>query len=246
MLCLIGQKVVPLKHLTGKAALPLHPTERTKIRKSITTPNTVAVSERYAQPIITNTKFGLKKKTGVDLPGEAGTIMHKMENMGNVELATVAFGQSFQITPIQMATTVSSLVNGGKRVTPHFGISIEDGEGTVLEQFQYEEKKGIVSEKTSETMRMLLKSVVEEGSGRNGAVEGYSVGGKTATSQTLPRSANKYISSFIGFAPAENPQVLGIVVIRNPQGVYYGGTIAAPVLRSIYDNVLPYLGIEKS
>ena len=191
-------------------------------------------------------QFGLLGLTNVDLPGEAGTIMHKKEDIGLVELATMSFGQSFQITPIQMATTVSSLVNGGKRVTPHFGISIEDGEGTVLEQFQYEEKKGIVSEKTSETMRMLLKSVVEEGSGRNGAVEGYSVGGKTATSQTLPRSANKYISSFIGFAPAENPQVLGIVVIRNPQGVYYGGTIAAPVLRSIYDNVLPYLGIEKS
>ena len=191
-------------------------------------------------------QFGLLGLTNVDLPGEAGTIMHKKEDIGLVELATMSFGQSFQITPIQMATTVSSLVNGGKRVTPHFGISIEDGEGTVLEQFQYEKKKGIVSEKTSETMRMLLKSVVEEGSGRNGAVEGYSVGGKTATSQTLPRSANKYISSFIGFAPAENPQVLGIVVIRNPQGVYYGGTIAAPVLRSIYDNVLPYLGIEKS
>lgn len=191
-------------------------------------------------------QFGLLGLTNVDLPGEAGTIMHKKEDIGLVELATMSFGQSFQITPIQMATTVSSLVNGGKRVTPHFGISIEDGEGTVLEQFRYEEKKGIVSEKTSETMRMLLKSVVEEGSGRNGAVEGYSVGGKTATSQTLPRSANKYISSFIGFAPAENPQVLGIVVIRNPQGVYYGGTIAAPVLRSIYDNVLPYLGIEKS
>ena len=191
-------------------------------------------------------QFGLLGLTNVDLPGEAGTIMHKKEDIGLVELATMSFGQSFQITPIQMATTVSSLVNGGKRVTPHFGISIEDGEGTVLEQFQYEEKKGIVSEKTSETMRMLLKSVVEEGSGRNGAVEGYSVGGKTATSQTLPRSANKYISSFIGFAPAENPQVLGIVVIRNPQGVYYGGTIAAPVLRSIYDNVLPYLGIEKN
>ena len=191
-------------------------------------------------------QFGLLGLTNVDLPGEAGTIMHKKEDIGLVELATMSFGQSFQITPIQMATTVSSLVNGGKSVTPHFGISLEDGEGTVLEQFQYEEKKGIVSEKTSETMRMLLKSVVEEGSGRNGAVEGYSVGGKTATSQTLPRSANKYISSFIGFAPAENPQVLGIVVIRNPQGVYYGGTIAAPVLRSIYDNVLPYLGIEKS
>ena len=191
-------------------------------------------------------QFGLLGQTNVDLPGEAGTIMHKKEDIGLVELATMSFGQSFQITPIQMATTVSSLVNGGKRVTPHLGISVEDGEGTVLEEFQYKEKNGIVSEKTSETMRMLLKSVVEEGSGRNGAVEGYSIGGKTATSQTLPRSAHKYISSFIGFAPAEDPQVLGIVVIRNPQGVYYGGTIAAPVLRSIYDNVLPYLGIEKS
>lgn len=190
-------------------------------------------------------QFGLLRRTGVDLPGEAGTIMHKKEEIGLVELATMSFGQSFQITPIQMATTVSSLVNGGIRVTPHLAIEVMDSEGNQVEKFAYKTESGIVSEQTSETMRMLLKSVVEEGSGKNGYIEGYSIGGKTATSQTLPRSANKYISSFIGFAPAEDPQVLGMVVIRNPQGVYYGGTIAAPVLRSIYDNVLPYLGIEK-
>lgn len=190
-------------------------------------------------------QFGLLQMTGVDLPGEAGTIMHKKEDIGLVELATMSFGQSFQITPIQMATTVSSLVNGGVRVTPHLAVEVMDPEGNQVEKFAYKTESGIVSEQTSETMRMLLKSVVEEGSGKNGYIEGYSIGGKTATSQTLPRSANKYISSFIGFAPAEDPQVLGMVVIRNPQGVYYGGTIAAPVLRSIYDNVLPYLGIEK-
>lgn len=190
-------------------------------------------------------QFGLLRRTGVDLPGEAGTIMHKKEEIGLVELATMSFGQSFQITPIQMATTVSSLVNGGIRVTPHLAVEVMDSEGNQVEKFAYKTESGIVSEQTSETMRMLLKSVVEEGSGKNGYIEGYSIGGKTATSQTLPRSANKYISSFIGFAPAEDPQVLGMVVIRNPQGVYYGGTIAAPVLRSIYDNVLPYLGIEK-
>ena len=190
-------------------------------------------------------QFGLLRMTGVDLPGEAGTIMHKKEDIGLVELATMSFGQSFQITPIQMATTVSSLVNGGIRVTPHLAVEVMDPEGNQVGKFAYKTENGIVSEGTSETMRMLLKSVVEEGSGKNGYIEGYSIGGKTATSQTLPRSANKYISSFIGFAPAEDPQVLGMVVIRNPQGVYYGGTIAAPVLRSIYDNVLPYLGIEK-
>ena len=190
-------------------------------------------------------QFGLLSLTNVDLPGEAGTIMHKKEDIGTVELATLTFGQSFQITPIQMATTVSSLINGGRRVTPHLGMAVLDKEGNGIETFTYKEKDGIVSEKTSETMRMLLESVVSEGSGKNAYIEGYSIGGKTATSQTLPRSANKYISSFIGFAPAEDPQVLGMVVIHNPQGVYYGGTIAAPVLRSIYDNVLPYLGIEK-
>lgn len=190
-------------------------------------------------------QFGLLDLTGIDLPGEAGTIMHQVENIGLVELATISFGQSFQITPIQLAVTVSSIVNGGRRVTPHFGTSILDGQGNVLETLSYEEHAGIVSEKTSETMQELLEGVVANGSGKNAYIEGYSIGGKTATSQTLPRSANKYISSFIGFAPADDPQVLGMVVIHNPQGIYYGGTIAAPVLRSIFDNVLPYLGIEK-
>ncbi len=191
-------------------------------------------------------QFGLLGLTNVDLPGEAGTIMHKKDDIGLVELATMSFGQSFQITPIQMATTVSSLINGGTRVTPHLGMAVLDKEGNVTEKLKYEEKDGIVSEETSATMRMLLESVVSEGTGKNAYIEGYSIGGKTATSQTLPRSANKYISSFIGFAPADNPQVLGMVVIHNPQGVYYGGTIAAPVMKNIFDNVLPYLGIEKT
>ena len=191
-------------------------------------------------------QFGLMQLTGVDLPGEAGTIMHKKEDIGTVELATMTFGQSFQITPIQLATTVSSIVNGGNRVTPHLGMAVLDGEGNVIEEFEYKTEKGIVSEETSETMQMLLESVVSEGSGKNAYIDGYSIGGKTATSQTLPRSANKYIASFLGFAPADDPRILGMVVIHNPQGVYYGGTIAAPVLRTIYDNVLPYLGIEKN
>ena len=191
-------------------------------------------------------QFGLLQLTGVDLPGEAGTIMHKKEDIGTVELATMTFGQSFQITPIQLATTVSSIVNGGNRVTPHLGMAVLDGEGNVIEEFEYKTEKGIVSEETSETMQMLLESVVSEGSGKNAYIDGYSIGGKTATSQTLPRSANKYIASFLGFAPADDPRILGMVVIHNPQGVYYGGTIAAPVLRTIYDNVLPYLGIEKN
>lgn len=191
-------------------------------------------------------QFGLLQLTGVDLPGEAGTIMHKKEDIGTVELATMTFGQSFQITPIQLATTVSSIVNGGNRVTPHLGVAVLDGEGNVIEEFEYKTEKGIVSEETSETMQMLLESVVSEGSGKNAYIDGYSIGGKTATSQTLPRSANKYIASFLGFAPADDPRILGMVVIHNPQGVYYGGTIAAPVLRTIYDNVLPYLGIEKN
>ena len=190
-------------------------------------------------------EFGLMKLTNIDLPGEAGTIMHRKEDIGTVELATMTFGQSFQVTPIQMAVTVSSIVNGGNRVTPHVGTAVLDREGNVVEEFEYEAESGIVSEETSETMRMLLESVVAEGSGKNAYLEGYSIGGKTATSQTLPRSANKYISSFLGFAPADDPQILGMVIIHDPQGVYYGGTIAAPVLRSIYDNVLPYLGIEK-
>lgn len=190
-------------------------------------------------------QFGLLDLTGIDLPGEAGTIMHQVENIGLVELATISFGQSFQVTPVQMAVTVSSIINGGRRVTPHFGKAVLDREGNVLETLSYEERSGVVSEKTSKTMQTLLEGVVANGAGKNAYIEGYSIGGKTATSQTLPRSANKYISSFIGFAPAEDPQVLGMVVIHNPQGIYYGGTIAAPVLRSIFDNVLPYLGIEK-
>ena len=190
-------------------------------------------------------QFGLMDMTGVDLPGEAGTIMHTKENIGLVDLATMSFGQSFQITPMQMATTVSSLINGGRRVTPHFGVRVLDSKGKEVEEFRYKEKKNIVSEETSATMRMLLESVVSEGSGKNAKVEGFRIGGKTATSQTLPRSANKYISSFIGFAPADNPQVLGMCVIYNPQGVYYGGTIAAPVIGNIFENILPYLGIEK-
>ena len=190
-------------------------------------------------------QFGLMDLTGVDIPGEAGTIMHKKENVGQVELATISFGQSFQITPIQLATTVSALVNGGRRVTPHFGMEVLSAEGKKVKTFRYNAKKHIVSEKTSQTMRELLESVVAEGSGKNAYVEGYRIGGKTATSQTLPRSANKYISSFVGFAPVDDPQILGMCVIYNPQGVYYGGTIAAPVIGKIFENILPYLGIEK-
>lgn len=190
-------------------------------------------------------RFGLMGLTNVDLPGEAGTIMHRKEDIGLVELATMTFGQSFQITPIQMLTTVSSIINGGRRITPHLGVGVQDKAGQTLKTFSYKERQGVVSKETSATMRMLLESVVSEGSGKNAYIEGYSIGGKTATSQTLPRSANRYISSFIGFAPADDPQVIGMVIIHDPQGIYYGGTIAAPVLRDIYDNVLPYLGIEK-
>lgn len=191
-------------------------------------------------------QFGLMKQTGIDLPGEAGTIMHKMENMGNVELATVAFGQSFQITPVQLATTVSSLINGGNRITPHFGVAVQSADGTQVKELEYPVESGIISSETSETVRKILETVVSEGSGKNAAIEGYSIGGKTATSQTLPRSANRYISSFLGFAPAEEPKVLALCIIHDPKGIYYGGTIAAPVVRSIFDNVLPYLGIEKT
>lgn len=189
-------------------------------------------------------KFGLLQKTNVDLPGEAATIMHNPKNIGQVELATISFGQSFQITPIQLATTVSSIINGGNRITPHLGLYVTDEEGRTAKTFQYETQEGIVSEKTSETMKMLLEKVVSEGGGKNAAIEGFSIGGKTATSQTLPRSANKYISSFLGFAPADDPQVLALVIIHDPKGVYYGGTIAAPVVKDIFENVLPYLGIE--
>ncbi len=171
--------------------------------------------------------------------------MHKVENIGAVELATISFGQSFQITPMQLATTISSIINGGTRVTPHFGVEIRDREGNVLKKLQYESREGVVSKETSDTMRFLMEKVVSEGGGKNAQIEGYRIGGKTATSQTLPRGTNKYISSFIGFAPADDPQVVGIAIIHNPQGVYYGGTIAAPVIRDIFSNILPYLGIEK-
>ncbi len=190
-------------------------------------------------------QFGLLGNTGVDLPGEASTIMHQRKNIGQVELATMSFGQSFQVTPIQMATTFSSIINGGNRVTPHFGKRVLDQDGTVAETFSDKKGKRILSEETSATMRALLESVVSEGGGKNAAVEGYRIGGKTATSQTLPRSANKYISSFVGFAPADDPQILGMCIIYNPQGVYYGGTIAAPVIGKIFENILPYLSIEK-
>lgn len=190
-------------------------------------------------------QFGLMDQTGVDLPGEAGTIMHKKENVGLVELATMSFGQSFQITPIQLAATVSSLINGGERVTPHLGVRILDGEGKKVKEFSYGSGGRIVSEETSAQMRTLLEGVVAEGSGKNAYVEGYRIGGKTATSQTLPRSANKYISSFVGFAPADDPQILAMCVIYDPQGIYYGGTIAAPVIGDIFRNTFPYLGIEK-
>ena len=190
-------------------------------------------------------KIGLMEKTGVDLPGEAGTIMHNKSNIGPVELATMSFGQSFQITQIQLATTVSSIINGGRRVTPHLGVQVTDRNGKTVEKFDYPVKKHVVSEDTSSEMRDILESVVSEGSGKNSYIPGYKIGGKTATSQTLPRSANKYISSFIGFAPADHPQVLAMVVIHNPQGIYYGGTIAAPVVRDIFENILPYMGIEK-
>lgn len=190
-------------------------------------------------------QFGLMGETGVDLPGEASTIMHKKENVGQVELATMSFGQSFQVTPVQMAATVSSLINGGYRVTPHFGVQVLDAKGKKIETLHEGRGKRIASEETSKTMQKLLESVVSEGSGKNAYVEGYSIGGKTATSQTLPRSANKYISSFIGFAPAQDPQILGMCVIYDPQGIYYGGTIAAPVIGDIFENIFPYLGIEK-
>lgn len=186
-------------------------------------------------------QFGLLSKTNIDLPGEAATIMHKTENIGPVELATISFGQSFQITPIQLVTTVSSIINGGTRVTPHFGVRVQDAEGNSVKTFSYETHENICTDETSETMRYLLEKVVSEGTGKNAKIEGFSIGGKTATSQTLPRSEHKYISSFLGFAPAEDPQVLVLVVINNPQGIYYGGTIAAPVAKEIFENILPYL-----
>ena len=190
-------------------------------------------------------QFGLLKKTGIDLPGEAATIMHQVDNIGLVELATVSFGQSFQVTPIQLAATAGSLVNGGNRITPHFAMQTVDKEGETVHQFAYPIGEQIVSTDTSEKLQYILEKVVSEGTGKNAAIEGFTIGGKTATSQTLPRSNGKYISSFLGFAPAEDPQVLALLIINNPQGIYYGGTIAAPLVRELFENILPYLEIEK-
>ena len=186
-------------------------------------------------------QFGLTQKTGIDLPGEAATIMHKQENVGPVELATISFGQSFQITPIQLVTTVSSIINGGTRITPHFGGEVRETDGTLVETFSYDKREEICSGETSETMQYLLEKVVSEGGGKNAKIEGYAIGGKTATSQTLPRSEHRYISSFLGFAPADDPKVLVIAIINNPKGTYYGGLIAAPVVKEIMENILPYL-----
>lgn len=191
-------------------------------------------------------QFGLKEKTGIDLPGEAGTIMHKKENMGLVELATVSFGQSFQITPIQLITTAASIINGGNRVTPHFAVRAVSKDQTSVHRFSWPVKEHIVSEETSASMRYILEQVVAEGSGKKAAVEGYRIGGKTATSEKLPRSLKKYISSFIGFAPADDPRVIALITIDEPQGVYYGGTIAAPVIADLFKNILPYLGIPEA
>ncbi len=198
--------------------------------------------DRYYQYFV---RFGLRGKTGIDLPGEASTIMHRKENMGLVELATVSFGQSFQITPIQLITTASSIVNGGRRITPHFGVKAVAADGSFIHRFSYPEGKRILSEETSKTMRYVLEQVVAEGSGRKAAVAGFRIGGKTATSEKLPRSLKKYISSFVGFAPADDPQVIALITIDEPQGIYYGGTIAAPVIADIFQNILPYLGIRQ-
>lgn len=189
--------------------------------------------------------YGLLSKTGIDIPGEAATIMHNPDNIGEVELATMTFGQSFQITPVQLATMASSVINGGKRVTPHFGVAVQDRDGNVLRKLSYEVTDGIVSEEVSAQMREILEKVVSEGGGNRAYIEGYRIGGKTATSQTLPRSAHKYISSFLGFAPANDPQVLALCIVHDPQGIYYGGTVCAPVVKNIFENILPYLGIEK-
>lgn len=190
-------------------------------------------------------QFGLKGKTGIDIPGEASTIMHKKENMGPVELATVSFGQSFQITPVQLVATVSSIINGGRRVTPHFAIEAKSADNTWVHRFSYPLGKEILSEETSSKMRYILEQVVAEGSGKRAFIEGYRIGGKTATSEKLPRSLKKYISSFIGFAPADNPQVIALITIDEPEGIYYGGTIAAPVISELFQNILPMLGIQE-
>ncbi|RGZ90466.1 penicillin-binding transpeptidase domain-containing protein [Eubacterium sp. AM46-8] len=191
-------------------------------------------------------KLGLLAKTGIDLSGEAGTIIHKQENVGAVELATMSFGQSFQITPVQMLRAVSAIVNGGRLVTPHFGLYTSSSDGSVVNEFAYSTQDEAISSQTSETMKKILEGVVSEGGGTKAYIDGYSIGGKTATSQKLPRGSGKYISSFIGFAPADNPQVIAMCLIDEPKGVYYGGTIAAPVVKTLYENILPYIGIERT
>lgn len=191
-------------------------------------------------------KLGFNSKTGIDLPGEASAILHKKENVGQVELATMSFGQSFQITPLQLLRAVCAVINGGTLITPHFGVQIEDKAGNVLKVLEFDKKENAIENETSETMRYILEQVVAEGGGIKGSIEGYRIGGKTATSQKLPRNSGKYIASFIGFAPADNPKVIAICIIDEPEGVYYGGTIAAPVIKELYENILPYLNIEKS
>lgn len=191
-------------------------------------------------------KLGLLSKTGIDLSGEAGTIIHKKENVGAVELATMSFGQSFQITPVQMLRATSAIINGGKLVTPHFGMYTSTSDGSVVNEFAYSSTEAAIELDTSEKMKTILEGVVSEGGGTKAYIEGYSIGGKTATSQKLPRGSGKYISSFIGFAPADNPQVIAMCLIDEPTGVYYGGTIAAPVIKTLYENILPYLGIEQT
>jgi len=190
-------------------------------------------------------KLGLLQKTGIDIPGEAGTIIHQIKNVGNVELATMSFGQSFQITPVQYLVAASAVVNGGKLVTPHFALKAENVEGDLVEKFGYKEKKGVVSKETSDTMKYVLEKVISEGTGSKGQVEGYKVGGKTATSQKLPRGSGRYIASFMGFAPADNPRVIAMAIIDEPEGIYYGGQVAAPVISELYRNILPYLLEEK-
>ena len=190
-------------------------------------------------------KLGLFKKTGIDVPGEAGSIMHKLEDVKPVELATMSFGQGFQVTPLELLRAQSAVVNGGTLVTPHFGVSISNADGTVVKKIKYPVEEHVIKKETSDTMKMLLESVVSQGSGKNAYIEGYEIGGKTATSEKLPRSSNKYISSFIGFAPADDPKIIAIVLIDEPVGTYYGGTIAAPVIKELLADVLPYLGVEE-
>ncbi|CDE44099.1 peptidoglycan glycosyltransferase [Clostridium sp. CAG:411] len=191
-------------------------------------------------------RLGLMEKTGIDIPGEANSIFHKQKAVGEVELATMSFGQSFQITPLQLLRAVCSVVNGGKKITPHFGIKVVSRDGTSVKQLDYEEEDAVVSQETQDTMKELLEAVVAEGGGKNAYIEGYRIGGKTATSEKLPRRSGKYISSFLGFAPANHPKIMALLLIDEPEGVYYGGTIAAPAVRSIFENALPYLGIEPS